>query len=414
MSDRDLVGIAAFAIVEQTLAWLSSLEDEEREVYIEGLDKEERTLVYALVSEFYLKVPEMDRVVTNSEAFRILSSAWTTRSKIWMGKRWDSISKVAATVVSAFIQRKLGSADIAGPAEELIKSLSGEGANAARSVLAKLVEFVRAFGFEGVCVLVDKLDETEATATSAESTAKLIYPLLAHIQLLEVNRFSWILFLWSNLQEHFNGKYSIRLDKIANANITWEEDNLRKMVDKRIKYFSQGNNDFDSLVDGDMSPDGTFRNIVQLSMQSPRELIKLLDTTMREHDAKGIEALLLGQESFDLGMDKYSIENIHGWFDSKTLQQVLRLGKTSFVNKDVQTVFRIGDQGARMRIKRWVDEGLVRQSGTSPSDVGGKPVYRYIVADDRVERIINRHLDEVVGAGPGEDDSGDLLEMLNR
>lgn len=68
-----------------------------------------------------------------------------------------------------------------------------------------------------------------------------------------------------------------------------------------------------------------------------------------------------------------------------------------FVNKDVQLAFKIGDQGARVKIKNWEDVGLVRQSGTIPSDLGGKQVYRFVVADARVERIISRRLDEVVG-----------------
>jgi hypothetical protein len=40
----------------------------------------------------------------------------------------------------------------------------------------------------------------------------------------------------------------------------------------------------------------------------------------------------------------------------------------------------------------------VRQSGTAPSELGGKPAYRFVVADARVERIIQRKLDEIVGA----------------
>jgi hypothetical protein len=75
----------------------------------------------------------------------------------------------------------------------------------------------------------------------------------------------------------------------------------------------------------------------------------------------------------------------------------------------VQTIFRITDQGARVRINGWEDAGLVRQSGTAPSELGGKPVNRYIIADARVERIVTRRLDSTVGTGAadGEDEQGD-------
>jgi len=127
-----------------------------------------------------------------------------------------------------------------------------------------------------------------------------------------------------------------------------------------------------------------------------------MDTIVREHDARGDQApTLLDQESLDIGQDKYAVETIDAWFDDKPLQQVLRLGKDTFVNRDVQAAFKIGDQGARVKINSWQDAGLVRQSGTTPSELGSKPANRYVVADARVERIIRRKLDDVVGAGVG-------------
>lgn len=409
LSDRDIVGVAAFAVIEEMLAWLSSLEDEERAIFIQGLDKEERTLVLALINGFYLTIPEMDRSVTNSETFRILNSAWTTKSAVWLSKRWDHISKIAAAAISALSKKQLDDAvDISAPAEALLKSLTGDTAKSARAVLGKLVEFVTAFGFGGICVLVDKLDETPGTSNSAEATARLIHPLLAHIQLLEVNGFSWILFLWSNVQSHFNDKYPVRLDKIAHANITWNADSLREMLEARIRFFSEGRLSFADLLVKGTDADKAFSALSDLAVSSPRELIKLLDTVFREHDARGVAApSLIDQVSLDSGQDKYAKQNIGSWFAAKPLQQVLRLGKRSFVNKDVQNAFKMSDQGARVRIKKWEDEGLIRQNGTSPSEVGGKAVYRFEVSDARVERIIERKLDEIVGEGPGQDEIDD-------
>ena len=400
LADRDIVGIVSFVVIEQILVWLSSLDDEDRKIYIEGLDKSERTLVLALLRGFYISVPEMDREVSTTEALRLLNSAWTTKSVVWASQRWDALSKILAAVVGTLSRKKIDeTVDISGPAEELLQSLMGDGPNMSRAVLNKLVDFVRAFGYLGVCVLVDKVDETPNTANSAEATARLIYPLLAHIQLLEVPGFSWILFLWSNVQAHFNEKYPVRLDKIAHANITWNISNLREMIKSRIHFYSSGRLSLANLLSENLDADTVFENLVTISVSSPRELIKLMDTILREHDARADAAPeLLDQVSLDIGQDKYATETIGTWFADKPLQQVLRLGKTSFVNKDVQSAFKIGDQGARVKINSWQDAGLVRQSGTAPSELGGKPVYRFTIADARVERIIDRKLDEVVGA----------------
>lgn len=400
LQEREIIAIVAFVVVEQILAWLSSLEEDDRQIYIEGLDEGERTLVFALLTGFYLSVPEMDRDVSTSEALKLLNSAWTTKSVVWATKRWDSLSTIIAAVVNVLSRNQIDeSIDIAAPAEMLLKSLKGEAPNAPRAILGKLVELVKAFGFAGVCVLVDKIDETPATSNSGEATARLIHPLLAHIQLLEVPGFSWILFLWSNVKAHFNAKYAVRLDKIANANITWNVPSLREMIDARLIFYSSGKMSFPNLLSEDLNSDKIFADLANMSLNSPRELIKLMDIVFREHDARGDDAPeLLDQISLEIGQDKYAVENIGAWFDEKLLQQVLRLGKVSFVNTDVQSAFIIGGQGARVKVKNWEDAGLVRQSGTAPSELGGKRVYRFVVADVRVERIIVKKLESVVGA----------------
>ncbi|WP_315744796.1 MULTISPECIES: hypothetical protein [unclassified Bradyrhizobium] len=106
------------------------------------------------------------------------------------------------------------------------------------------------------------------------------------------------------------------------------------------------------------------------------------------------------------GQDKYVRETIEGFFPQKLLEQVYRLGRTAFVNKDVQLAFKIGDQSARAKIKNWEDIGLVRQSGTQApsSELGGQPAYRFVVSDARVERIIDRKLVDTVGAGAEPDE----------
>jgi len=401
LSDKDIVRSTAFFVVEQVLIWLSSLEEDDRAVYIDGLDKDERTLVFALIKGFYLPVNDMDRSVSTGEALRLLNSAWMTKSAVWVSQRWDALSKIVASAINAFSKKEMGdSVDISVPAEMLLESLVGENPNAARAVLNKLVEFVKAFGFTGVCVLVDKVDETPATSSSAEATARLIYPLLSHIQLLEVSGFSWLFFLWSNVQSHFNEKYPVRLDKIAHANITWDANSLRTMIDARLRFYSKNHISFaDIFIDG-TDADVVFQQLVRISVKSPRELIKLMDIIFREHDAKGSDAPdLIDQESLTIGQDKYARETIGAWYANKPLLQVLRLGMIDFVNRDVQAAFKIGDQGARVKINSWEDSGLVRQNGTAPSELGGKQVYRYCVADSRVQRIIERRLDDLVGSG---------------
>ena len=105
----------------------------------------------------------------------------------------------------------------------------------------------------------------------------------------------------------------------------------------------------------------------------------------------------IDEQSLNSGIDKYCLDTIGTWYENDVLQQIYRLGKDIFVNKDVQKLFKISDQGARNKIKAWEDMQIVKKKGTTPSDSGGKPVTLYEVADPRIVRIINKELDPAVG-----------------
>ena len=415
LTEQDLVRTVAFFVVEQTLVWLASLEEEERKVFVETLDKDERTLAFAIIQGFYLSVGEMDRAITTGEALKLLNSAWTTKSALWVGRRWEALSKILAGAVATLSRKTFDeSLDISAPAEQILRSLVGDSPNISRAILSKLAEFVYIFGFSGVVILVDKVDETPATANSAESTTKLVFPLLSHIQLLEVSGFSWVLFLWSKVRDHFNGdKYNVRLDKLAHANITWTAESLRDMLEARISFFSGSKMKFADIFEEDVDVAASLRSIVSIATNSPRELIKLMDTIFREHDARGDSApLRIDMKSLEIGQDKYVVETIAGFFAEKPLQQVLRLGRTTFVNRDVQAAFKIRDQSARVKIRNWEDAGIVRQSGVQAPTVelGGQPAYRFVVSDPRVVRIIERKLIDTVGETVGEEEEEEESE----
>lgn len=410
LGEREVVGLVAFTVLEQVMAWLSSLESELRDELVARLDKDDRTLMLAMLQAFYLNRAELDREVSTGETLRLLNTAWVTKSSIWANKRWDALSKVFGTVVSALTKKHVADGvDIAEPAEALVRSLVSDSPNAPRAIMARLVQVVKSFGFSGIAVLIDKVDETPATSSSAEATSRLIYPLLAHVQLLEVEGFAWVPFLWSNVKAHFNGKHAIRLDKIANATITWNAISLREMVEARIRFYSNDSLNFADLLSNELDADETFKLLTEISVSSPREMIRLLDTIVREHDALGRGEVKISEDSLRVGLDKFALETVEAWFPANPLQQVFRMGKTSFVNRDVQACFKISDQGARVKIKGWEDAGLVRQSGTSPSEMGGKPVYLYAIADARVKRIIEGTLLPVVGAdGDGDAEDGEI------
>jgi len=277
-------------------------------------------------------------------------------------------------------------------------SLSKDGLNNseyARALLSRLVEISRIFGFDGIAVLIDKVDETTETNNSADSSAKLIYPLMSTTQLLEVEGLGWLVYLWDKVKELYGpNEQGVRIDKIANATIQWPQQFLCEMVDKRLAFYShQAMTSFSQLCSSELSAQATLIEMIQLSMNSPRELIRIIDITIREHDEIGAGGLLV-PGSVESALDKYVVERLPELYPKQVLQQVSRIKSTQFANNDLQAIFKAGPQNIRNRINKWQDCGIVSQFGARPAQGGqqGRDAYLYGVIDTRVRRLISRSL----------------------
>jgi len=149
----------------------------------------------------------------------------------------------------------------------------------------------------------------------------------------------------------------------------------------------------------------------KLSMNSPRELIRVLDTVLREHEESEDQGLLT-KASVDNALDKYVVERLPTLYTKQILQQVSRIKSLQFTNSDLQVIFKTGAQSIRNRISKWQDCGIVGLAGSSPAQggQGGKDAYLYSVIDGRVQRLLSRSL----LLGPEyelEDESDDIVSL---
>lgn len=397
-----------YLMVEKVLVWLATLSDDDRNVYIDGLNKTEWKLVFSILEEFYLNIPEPVRAVTATEAMTLLNQALHKRTAMWVEKRWDAIVQVIVGITQALVKAKTDvEVEVSDGVRQILLSTQSQWNEAqfARAILYKFVEFASVFGFKGVVVLVDKVDETDCTSNSAEASAQLLFPVLANTQLMEIDGFGWLCFLWDKVADHYKpepNKYPVRLDKIANARIQWNPQFLEQMVQKRLYYYSGGQQDgVHRLVDRTVDADNLLNQARALAMNSPREMIRVLDVVFREHDEMYYGANPsppVTVTTVDTALDKYAKEAAYRIFQSDLVQQAVRMGETVFTNKDFQARFRVNAATARNRIRRLIDAGIYTQAGDRPAEGGGggKPAFEYSVIDTRIRRLIERKLvDEV-------------------
>lgn len=397
-TEASLVRETAFLVIEGLLTWLSSLEDDERLVYLGALDEGEKKLCYDLLRDYYLNRPAAKRQRSVREAMELFHQAFPARSQLWVERRWESIAALIGNITDALARRILDTRD--SVSSDVASVLNKNDSDEFDSVLLlrRLADLVGIFHFSGVVILVDKVDETDATNNSADRTAELIHPLLARVQLMEVRNFSWIFFLWHKIRGLFEQEvHLVRLDKIGHASVSWEGRFFEIMLDRRVRFFSEQRLGLGGLFAPDVDVSVVMRDLVRVSMRSPRELIRLMDVIIREHDVLHTgenDIALVMSASIEAGIDVYVTDRVSSIFGERLLAQIFRLNKTTFTNRDVQNTFRVGAQSARTRIQTWEQAGIIKLSGTRAAEgaQGGKPANEYSIVDARVERVMQRQL----------------------
>jgi len=391
-----------YLTIEAVLLWLSALEETDRNLQLETMTVAQESLVIALVQRFYLSRPELVRSASVREPLKLLNQAWHKRTRLWVEKRWDAVAGLISTIATAIAKKASGTdPNIDAGLRDLLKTDAAQWNDSqfARALLSRFSDFAKVFGFLGVVVLVDKVDETPLTSNSAAATASLLFPLLSTTQLLEIENFGWLLFLWDKVKDGYTStEQAVRLDKIAHATIQWQDPFLRSLIGRRLGHFSgEKITQFDGLCDPSTDAAGALGEMISLCMRSPRELIRILDTVVREHDeafSGELSPPRIVQDSIDRALDKYAIETLPGLYGRLALQQIVRMNSAVFTNKDVQNLFRINDQSARNRIRVWEDAGIAAKTGTRPAEGGqaGKPANEYSIVDQRIRRLLQRGL----------------------
>jgi hypothetical protein len=402
-SAADLIDELTFKTIETLLTWLSALKDDDRNIFTEGLDALEHKLLMEILNEFYLSRSEFQRNLSATDALKILDLAWSQRTTLWIQKKWSALSALMASIANGLAKQHLGTD---GNQSESIRALlycdKGSIDKTSIVVINKLVEIIRSFGFSGITILVDKIDETSITNNSVDATATLVYPLLGNIQLLEIDGFGIQFYVWDKIKEKFQlPETYVRMDKIANASISWDRDYLKELINQRLIFYSNKKIlSYHSLFASKLNPDNTIEELIELSLYSPRDLIKLLDTIIREHNqtySESTKAPLLDQDSIDKGSDIFALEKATERYNKIDLNQLCKLSLLSFINRDVQTAFKIESNSATTKINKWIDLGIVTRTGTRASGDGkaGKPANEYGISDTRVARIVKRKLIQV-------------------
>jgi hypothetical protein len=351
-----------------TLAILSYLEDDSVEAIF--LSDHERQIVKVSAQQFVggLGLGEYKAAVA---AVKTLGDK--------AGDFWTKYGGPVAAGV-ALLMKRAGLDDVS-ISISLEQQAQDSGAASTYFFLSQLVAIARKLGWSAVYFLVDKVDETPSTTNNAEAAGKLVLELVTDLTTLETPGAAFKFFFWDQMEGYLRAN-GLRGDRVEVVNLGWTVDELSEMLSRRLAAFSAHRiTSFNQLVDAG-APVDTHRLLVYLSHGSPRDMIRMARSIVKEHTRMPNEAATISSLTVAKGIVEFSKESTLEKF-GRFQSDFSRIPSASFTLTDLASVFKISPTGVTNKVNAWIPTGAVRPLGTRPNP-GARPLNLYGFTDLRI------------------------------
>lgn len=238
--------------------------------------------------------------------------------------------------------------------------------SALKLILEDLAELIKALDYKTTVVFFDKIDEYSKLTSNISSVADFLETILKDTTILMHKSYALVFSLWDVIRPDLANS-GVRFDKIKPVDITWQTEDLEKILDKRIKFFSD---DKKSIVN--VIPSQNYLiSIITLSNNSPRYLFRQLSyiydnqSQMDQNaDSFSNQAIEKGQHTYCLAFDYYAIyPTKRGSKDDilTNINRLLKIGKEVIRTKDFVDAYKVSTPTAISYIKIVQDYNLVKE-----------------------------------------------------
>jgi hypothetical protein len=220
------------------------------------------------LDDFVRRSAERERLLQSDQAaltrFRALLAMFAPLRAIERGITRDH--PAVATLVNAFEMTPMGM----------------------RPWLTELAQLVQAVGCRSVYVLIDGVDELDATRAEPEMALRLLRPLLDAPGILQEGGFAFKFFLPESIEGLLRQHDIGRLDRIPIYKLRWTEGELRAMLSRRLVSYSllnETNHIVAVQTLGDLCENGFDIDsaLIDAAQTSPRRLLDLAQRLIEQH-----------------------------------------------------------------------------------------------------------------------------------
>lgn len=276
-----------------------------------------------------------------------------------------------------------------------MKEVVDKGNDKLLSMLKLLVNIAISLRYESIVVLFDKIDEFADINADITKVAEFTLQILTDTDLLYTNKLSIVFSLWSEVKRTLNNR-GVRFDKFQDIDISWRDEELENIIDKRLYYYSL-NKTVPVTLKSLIPFDNDRKTILSLAGGSPRALISLMSRLYDEemgNNAVNGDVISFSSTTISKGLvefcrrfDYESLQpskvsdknNYYNW-----LNKVLLMKKPYFTISEICSVFNLKTTTARTYISQMEKLGII-----SPDASGGDDtIYRTV--DPRICYLMSR------------------------
>ena len=109
--------------------------------------------------------------------------------------------------------------------------------NSLKEILIDLSKIVKKTGYNNVVILLDKIDENRNLKGSINDVCTFVEEILKDTNLLMQNDFSVVFSIWDEVRNVLASR-GVRFDKFRPIDVTWTNEEISEIINKRIEYFS--------------------------------------------------------------------------------------------------------------------------------------------------------------------------------
>jgi len=259
-----------------------------------------------------------------------------------------------------------------------------------KNILRETAKIINNIGFQKLVIFFEKIDEYQKLKSRTDSIADFLEMITTDTSLIYSEEFGIEFVLWGKLKEKLKKK-KVRFDKSKPIDISWSNDELKRIIERRLQYFSD--NKIKTL--NQIITENSVQNIIQMAKGSPRQIIMLLSRIYEE------------QSKIDAHVERFSVHAIEEgtkvfcqYFEyqlfypnsdiEQSINRILKVNKNEFGIVDLASVTKKSAVTAGNWVRTMINYGLVEEI-----EGGNGRAKQYVVIDPKLKYLINNKLEYI-------------------